>query len=63
MNIETFNTLVQRRTRKGCDKATSVALLEELISTFQGESLAYALYYHNYATERQADKIVKDASK
>lgn len=56
------NEMITRRTSKGYRADESVELLAELFASHQGENLAHALAYNEFATERQAGRFVGAAA-
>lgn len=54
--------MITRRTSKGYRADESVELLAELFASHQGENLAHALAYNEFATERQAGRFVGAAA-
>ena len=54
MNIE---KMLNRAIKKGHNPAESAELLKELIATYKGANLAFALHYNNFITDGKAEKM------
>lgn len=60
---EAEECMVDRRVRKGNDRAESEALLEKVIAAHSvHDNLVYALVYHGFATEKQAEWFATEVS-
>lgn len=58
MDKATFTQMISRRVNKGFNKLESITLLAELTKSHDGDNLATALVYNEFATEKQAYKFI-----
>lgn len=58
MDKATHTKMIARRVSKGFNKVESIAMLAELIKSHDGDNLATALVYNEFATEKQAYKFI-----
>lgn len=54
MDKATYTKMIDRRASKGFNRVESMMMLSELIKVHEGDNLAQALVYNEFATEKQA---------
>ena len=57
MNEEIFNELLERRVSKGFNRGLSMAILASILEDLDGDDLAEALSFEQFATDERAEEI------